>query len=121
MKVDKSDYQELIPILFDLQEVLQEKYYIHTSSGDQRAEITVEKVLGNDNALLLYVKPEKAEEIMSKVLVGTAMSQCHLITDLASRKGLERNKFKKNSTRHIYNSYSNQKHFIDHLRFKGQY
>ena len=33
IKVHKSNPHEIIPIPFDLQEVLQEKYYIQTRSG----------------------------------------------------------------------------------------
>ena len=48
IKVDKSNPHEIIPISFDMQEVLQEKYYIHTRLGTQKAGITVGKVHDHD-------------------------------------------------------------------------
>ena len=39
IEVEKSSPHEIIPILFDLQEVLQEKYFIHTRSGTQKQRL----------------------------------------------------------------------------------
>ena len=36
IKVSKLQYHEIIPISFDLQEVLQEKYYIKTRSRAEK-------------------------------------------------------------------------------------
>ena len=37
IKVDKSNPHEIIAISLDIQEVLQEAYYIHTRSGTEKA------------------------------------------------------------------------------------
>ena len=39
IKVDRSNPYEINPIWFDLQEVLQEKYYIHTGSEAKKQEL----------------------------------------------------------------------------------
>ena len=60
IKVDKSIPHEVIPISFDLQEILQEKYYNQTGSGPQEAGITVGKIHGHNKSLLPNLKLEKA-------------------------------------------------------------
>ena len=67
IKVEKSNPQEIIPIYFDLLEILQEKYYIQTRSGAHKESITVGKIYGHDKSLIPYLKPEKAAEIMFSV------------------------------------------------------
>ena len=79
-----------MPISFVLHEVLQEKYYIHTTSGALKARITIEKAHGNDKPLLSHMKPEKATTIIYQIPSGTTMSQPQLIINLPIRKGLKR-------------------------------
>ena len=76
IQVDKSNPHEIIFILFDLQDVLHEKYYIDTRSGAEKAGITVGKVHGYDKPLLPYMKPKKASEIISQIHNGTTMIHC---------------------------------------------
>ena len=45
MKLDKSNPHGIMPILFDLQEVLQEKYCVHTRSGAKSWELLSEKYM----------------------------------------------------------------------------
>ena len=59
IKVDKSNPHEIIPFLFDLQDMLQE-HYIHVMSGAQKAGITVGKVHGYDKPLLPHMKTRKS-------------------------------------------------------------
>ena len=67
IKVEKSNPQEIIPISFGLQEVLQENYYIQTRSGAHKEGITLGKIHGYDKSLIPYLKPEKAAEIIFSV------------------------------------------------------
>ena len=48
-----------------MQEVLHEKYYIHTSSEVEKAGPCVGKVHSHDKTLLPPLKPEKAVKILS--------------------------------------------------------
>ena len=66
MKVDKSSTHKIITISFDLQEVLQEKYYIQTRSGAQKEGIRVGKISGHSKSLLPYLKCEKVAKIISQ-------------------------------------------------------
>ena len=52
IKVEESSLQEIMPISFHLQEVLQEKYYIHTRSGVQKAGITVRKTRNGSQIII---------------------------------------------------------------------
>ena len=60
IKVDKSKSHEMIPMSFDLREVLQEMYYIQARSGTEKAGITVGKIYGHDKSLLFKLKSEKS-------------------------------------------------------------
>ena len=72
IKVDKSNPHEIIPIYFDLQEVLQEKYYIQTRSGAQKEGITIEKIYGHYKSLLSHLKPENTAKIIFQFPSNTA-------------------------------------------------
>ena len=58
IKVCKSKPHGIIYISFDLQDLLQETYCIHTRSAAQKAGITVGKVHGHNKPLLLTGKKE---------------------------------------------------------------
>ena len=60
------------PISFDLQEVLQEKYYIKTRSGAENEGITIGKIHGHNKSLLPHVKPEKTAKMMFQFSSNTA-------------------------------------------------
>ena len=60
IKVDKFNPHEIIPISSDFQEILHEKYYIHTKSRAQKTGISVGKVHGHDKPLLSHREPGKA-------------------------------------------------------------
>ena len=45
IKMNRSIYYEIIPILFLLIEMLQKKNYVHTRSETQKARIAVEKYM----------------------------------------------------------------------------
>ena len=63
IKVDRLNPHEHVPILFDLHEVLQERYYIHTRSRVHKVGMTIAKKHGHDK-LLLHLNPEKVTKIM---------------------------------------------------------
>ena len=65
IKANKSSLHEITPMSFDLQELLQEIYYIHTRSGAKKAKITVVKVHEHEKPLLPHIKPEKQLNIIS--------------------------------------------------------
>ena len=67
-----SNCHKIIPISFDLQEVLQEKCYIHARSGAQKEAVTVEKINGHDKSLLLHLKPEKEAKMITQFPSNTA-------------------------------------------------
>ena len=63
IKINKSICHEIIPISFNFQEVIQEKYFIQTEFGTQKAGITVRKyvdminhyhLIGNQKNYLKY-------------------------------------------------------------------
>ena len=89
IKAHISMSYEIIPILFGLKEVLQEKYYIHTRLGAQ-VRITVVKVYVYYKILFPHTKPEKMAKVIYKVPSSTEMSQLHLVTNPPIRKGLGR-------------------------------
>ena len=64
VKEDKSNPHAIIPISFDLQEILQEKY-LYTRSAAEKEGITVGKVHGCDKLLLPHIEPEKNSHILS--------------------------------------------------------
>ena len=64
IKVDKSNPYEIIPISFNLQDVLQEKLYIQTRSGAQKEGITAGKINGLYKPLLPHLKSEIAAKII---------------------------------------------------------
>ena len=91
IKVDKSNPHEIIPISFDLQDVLQEKYYIQTSSIAQKEDITAGKIHGHDRFLLPHLQPEKAAKILSQLPSNTASPNQPLIsTNAPTGRGVGR-------------------------------
>ena len=73
IKVHKSNPHKIIPISFDLKEVLHEKYYIQTRSGAKKEGFTVGKIHEHDKSLLPHLKPEKAAKILSQFSNNTAL------------------------------------------------
>ena len=67
IKVDKSNFHEIIPVSLDLQEVIQEKYYTQTGSEAQK----VGKMQGHNKSLLPHVKPQKETKILSQLPSST--------------------------------------------------
>ena len=63
IQVDDLSPYDIIPIPFDLQEELQEKYYIQTRPGAQEVGITVGKIHGQCKTLLPHPKQEKEAKI----------------------------------------------------------
>ena len=98
IKVDKSKPHEIIPISFDLQEVLKEKY-IQSRSGTQKSGITVRKIHGHDKSLLPNLKPEKAAKIVPQLpSIPSTINQPQIVTNVPIRRGVGR--FEKDSTRY---------------------
>ena len=56
IKAGKSNPHEIIPISFDLQKELHEKYYIHIRCGAQNAKITNRKYIGIKTVSSAYGK-----------------------------------------------------------------
>ena len=83
MKVHKSNHHEIIPILLDLQEGLQEKYYICTMSEGQEAGNTMGKVHGHDKPLQPHMKPEKAAKYYLIYLVELQLTS---VTNIIIRR-----------------------------------
>ena len=90
IKVHKSNPYEIIPILFYIQEVPWEKYYIYTRSGVLKAEVTAGKVHGHYKPLLPHMKPEKAAKILSQLCSGTNMNQTKWVTNIHITRQLGR-------------------------------
>ena len=70
IKVNKCNTHESIPISFHLQEVLHEKYYIHTRSGAQKVGINVGKVHGYDKPSLLHILEEQLKYYLRDLVVS---------------------------------------------------
>ena len=56
-----------IPISFDLEE----KCYIQTRFGVQKADISAGKIQGHNKSLLPHLKPEKTAKTLSQLLSNT--------------------------------------------------
>ena len=70
MIIDKSNPHQNIPISFDLQELLQKKYYFQITSGTDKEEITIGKVNSHDKSLLPHMKQERAAKIIFQIPSG---------------------------------------------------
>ena len=81
MKVDKSDAHEIIPVTFDLQEILHVKH-----SGAPKVGITEGKVHGHDKTLLPHIKPEETAKVISNIPSSSDMAKPHLVTNLPFRR-----------------------------------
>ena len=91
IKVDMSNHHKIIPIMFDLQDILQEKYYIQTSSRVWKEGITVAKIHRHDKYLLPHLKPEKAAKITSQPRSNTASpNPPHIPANVPIRKRVRR-------------------------------
>ena len=66
----RNQNQMIMSILSDLEEVLGDRYYIHSSTGPQKAGITVGNVQGYDKHLLSHMIPENVAKILSSYLVA---------------------------------------------------
>ena len=115
IKVDQNNPHESIPISYNLQDTIQK---INTRSGAHKAGTTVGKVHGHHKPLLPDMKPENAGKILALIPSGTTMTQCHLVTILAIRRGLGRASLRRNFW--VYSHYSNQKYFLNYMRQKFQ-
>ena len=120
IKVDKSNPHEIIPISFDLQEVLQEKYYIHSQSDAQKGGTAVGKVPGQEKPLLLHMKPEKTAKISSELPSSSLMNHPHLGRKNLIRRGLGIIGFWEEEYQ-VHTHYSNHKYCLNHLSLKGQH
>ena len=91
IKVDKSNPHVVIPVFFDMQDVLQKKYYILTRSETLKAGITVGKIHGYDKSLLSHMKPEKEAKILSQLLCHTiSINQPQMSTNVPIRREVGR-------------------------------
>ena len=73
-----------------MQEVLQEKYYILTRSGEQKAGINVGKLHGHNKPLVSHQKPEKAAQILAQLPSSIAINQAQLVPNVPIRRGVGR-------------------------------
>ena len=94
LKVDKSNLHKIIPIAFDLQQVLI-KYHIQPRCRAQKAWTIVGKEHRYDNTLQHDMKWLKAAEVLRNILSGINMTKLHLVTNPAIRTGLGRTKLRK--------------------------
>ena len=70
-KVDDSDPHEIIPISFDMRDILQKRYYkikgarvedkymVQTRSQAKASGVNLPEVHGMDNGLVPYIRPER--------------------------------------------------------------
>ena len=66
ISMDKSNTHDIIPISFDLQEVLHGKYYVHTKASAVKSSLPVGKAQGLDKTSIPHRKPDLATNVKPK-------------------------------------------------------